>query len=208
MPSRSLLLAALGLLTLPLLPACSRNEITPESLVPPQPVSSSKPAPVPQPSSPPPLQRADEAPLPAPVLLEVANDEQTSIPIGTKCTAGVHCGTKGRVAVRAFFQGFGPHRPSTPCKLARLSPPGPSQHMEIEEPSACVEGGRLYVENRCVMCRIDRRTSIEAEIAELTPQQLSNLQKVVAYTGEPLRTAAAWQVALADAPKKPRSAPN
>lgn len=80
--------------------------------------------------------------------------------------------------------------------------------MEMDEASACMDDGRLYVENRCIMCRMDRRTSIEAEIAELTPQQLSNLQKVIAYTGEPLRTAAAWRVALADAPKKPRSAPN
>ena len=72
----------------------------------------------------------------------------------------------------------------------------------MEEPSACLEGGRLYVETRCIPCRLERWTTVEAEIAELTPQQISNLQKTIAYTGQPLRTASEWQVAITQAHHK------
>ncbi len=193
MPLRFSLVAAVGLLALA--PACSRNEISPETFVPPQPVPSAAPAPTPS------LQKVDDSPLPPPVPLEIAYPNKAAPVLGHPCTGGTQCGTKGRVSLRASARYFEAER-TTPCKLMSLAPAGPPSPPPMEEPSACLEGGRLYVETRCIPCRLQVWTTVEAEIAELTPQQISNLQKTIAYTGQPLRTASAWQVAITQAHHK------
>ncbi len=165
-----------------LVPACSRNDVSPDPVAP----TAEK--------------GEVEGPIPVPDPGNFGFDPSAAVAakIGTACTAGRRCGTKGRVALRAYWAGVERHE-AAPCKPIEL----PSEsHIGMGFGSvssgdyACVGKGRLYFESTCVACRLQSTSVIEAEIAELTPQQLANLQHAVRFEG-PLRSAAAWQSALA-----------
>ncbi len=203
---RSLLVATLGLVVVGL-SGCTRNDtVVAETLVPPstaapsatsQKVQNAPPVVAPEPAPPP---RTD-GPLPPAVPIVVAKDESAAPKLGSACVDASLCGTKNKVSVRAFaFHSFR-MRHDEPCKLVATSP----MAMVVQDaPSACVAGDRLYVETSCMMCRMPQGTVVEANISELTPQQISNLQKVAGFEKRgPLRTAAEWQSAVAEAAKGP-----
>lgn len=182
--------------------ACSRKEpIAAETLVPPNAVPSAPSA------APPPRvadtapQAPDDAPLPPPMPLEIAKDEASAPKIGASCTNGRACGSKGRVALRVFqTRDFVPSaKRDLPCKPEPTSDP---RHIGSgEAASACVADEKLYVELDCIICRMPNRTHVEAAIAELTPQQVSDISKVASLEGKGLRSAAGWQAAIASAAK-------
>jgi len=197
MPPKVFLLVPTGLLVV----ACSHREpIAAETLVPANPPPSA-PVTAPPPEAP----KADDGPLPPAQPLDLAKDEASAPHLGASCGGGSTCGVKSRVSVRAFRDhGFRP-KSDVPCKLVPTAAMGGNTNVNIQElPSACVAGDRLYLELDCVICRMPNRVHVEAEIAELTPQQLSNLQKVAALGVAPLRTRAAWEAAIEDAGKKAR----
>ena len=202
---RSLLVATLGLVVVGL-SACTRNDtVVAETLVPPsnaapsatsQKVQNAPPVVAPEPAPP----RTD-GPLPPAVPIVVAKDESAAPKLGSACVDASLCGTKNKVSVRAFaFHNFR-MRQDEPCKLISTGPIGT---VVQDVPSACVAGDRLYVETSCMICRMPQGTVVEAAISELTPQQLSNLQKVAGFEKRgPLRTAAEWQSAVAEVAKSP-----
>ena len=202
---RSLLVATLGLVVVGL-SACTRNDtVVAETLVPPsnaapsatsQKVQNAPPVVAPEPAPP----RTD-GPLPPAVPIVVAKDESAAPKLGSACVDASLCGTKNKVSVRAFaFHNFR-MRHDEPCKLISTGPIGT---VVQDVPSACVAGDRLYVETSCMICRMPQGTVVEAAISELTPQQLSNLQKVAGFEKRgPLRTAAEWQSAVAEVAKSP-----
>jgi hypothetical protein len=204
---RSLLVATFGLLVVGL-SACTRNDtVVAETLVPPataaplatsQKVQKAPPVVVaPEPTPPP----QNDAPLPPAVPIVVAKSESDAPKLGSACVDASLCGTKNKVSVRSFaFHNFR-MRHDEPCKLVSTSP---TVMVAQDAPSACVAGDRLYVETSCMMCRMPQGTVVEAVISELTPQQISNLQKVAGFEKRgPLRTAAEWQSAVAEVAKGP-----
>jgi hypothetical protein len=204
---RSLLVATLGLVVVGL-SACTRNDtVVAETLVPP---SNAAPSGTSQQKAPPvvvapePAPPHTDGPLPPAVPIVVAKDESSAPKLGSACIDASLCGTKNKVSVRAFaFHNFR-KRPDEPCKLVSTIPIGVVVH---DVPSACVAGDRLYVETSCMMCRMPQGTVVEAAISELTPQQIANLQKVAGFEKHgPLRTAAEWQSAVAEAAKSPEPA--
>lgn len=189
---RTMDLRLLGLCLLSALvaaPGCSRSEISPEVLAPktePRELDDT-PLPVAEPNairevseqSAPPL--GAPCPTPAPVPPEKARSYAEVSP-------GSICGTKGRVALRAY----------TRSKWeANVAPCVPKELFgaKFMQDRACVGNGRLYFDSGCIQCRLPYMSVVEAEIAELTPQQLSNLQYHLRFSGS-LRTASAWQSAL------------
>lgn len=162
-------------------PACSRNDISPDPVAP----TAEK------------GEVEGPIPVPDPGNLGFDTSAEVAAKIGSACTAGRRCGTKGRVALRAYWAGA-ERREAAPCKPVALPSENAagSDHTVLFGDSACVGKGRLYVESTCAACRLQSTSVIEAEIAELTPQQLANVQHALRFQG-PLRSAAAWQSALA-----------
>lgn len=176
--------------------ACTRNDIVvAETLVPPATVSVPE-TPVPKPPSPAPAP-PDDRPLPRAVPIVTAPSEVDAPKLGAPCVDPTLCGTKRRVAVRAYRHSNFRHGVENPCKLHPTT--AGAQVSAQDVPSACVAGERIYLETTCIMCRMPQGTVVEAELAELTPQQVANLQKTAGFDGRTpaLRTASDWQSAIA-----------
>ncbi len=180
--------------------ACTRNDIVvAETLIPPA-TASVPVTPVPKPPSPAPAPPDD--PLPRAVGFAAARSQADAPKLGSPCVDPSLCGTKRRVAVRVYrHSNFRPEA-DAPCKLhPTMDNQVAAQHYL---PSACVAGERLYVGTTCIMCRTPEGTAYEAELAELTPQQIANLQSTAGFEGRtpPLRTASEWRSAIEAASPK------
>lgn len=178
---------------------CTRNDtVVAETLVLPPKASPSATLEVQR--SPPEAPAPKEVPLPAPTPIVLARSEADAPKLGSACVDASLCGTKNTVAIRGYrFQGF-QMRDKEPCKLVATT----KNNMNVEHDSAraCIAGDRVIVETDCVMCRISQGTHVEALVAELTPQQLSNVQHMAGLgVGKPLLTTSEWQSALALAAK-------
>jgi hypothetical protein len=144
-----------------------------------------------------------EAPAPGPP--EFVRRQDDSPAIGAACTDPRLCGTKNRVALRAYaHHGELRLRPGA-CSTVEVAP---RAKPSIEEGSvfACAEGDRLLVDTTSYMTRMPSGRSVEAAISELTPQQLTFAQAFAGLESEPpLKTTEDWKRALSKVARaKPR----
>lgn len=146
-----------------------------------------------------------EAPAPDPGPPVVASREADSPAIGATCTDPRVCGTKQRVALRAYAHHGEPRLREGACTPVAVSP--------NENPSfvavgvfACAEGDRLLIDTTSYVTRLPSGKSVEAVISELTPKQLAFAQAFVGLEGEPpLKSTSDWKRALSRiARAKPR----
>ena len=155
-------------------------------------------APLPAPSATPPTRRRPGNDAPPP---------REALEVGAPCPAVVPapadgrpapfdpCGTKGRVSVRwnAYSAAL-----VAPCKMigvGRTKEPSPTGYVA----SACVQDGKLWAANVCVMCRMaNAGWSATGLIAEMTREQALACQERLGLPAkEPLLTAEAWTKAIA-----------
>lgn len=137
-------------------------------------------------------------PLPRHPAGELAVDEGGPMPaLGGACGDARSCGKSGKLAVARMSYHGGRPPPATPCKLAATADP---QRSAGNAPMACVEGGKVYVANVCIFCRITSEQRLVGAIDDMTPTQLAEAQKLAALPAEPLlATADAWSRAIAAA---------
>ncbi len=179
---------------------CTKNETVTAEVIPPP-----KAAPDAGEVAPPPTATAT-AKLPPPTTpdepIVVARQEADAPALGAACSSGPTCGTKGKVAVRAFARrevfvpdGKKPCKPIATNDMRRIG--------DGNALSSCVVEGRVYTEANCIICRIQNITVVEAVVAELTPAQLDFVQKRAGLDGAGrLATADAWERAIKDAHAK------
>lgn len=138
--------------------------------------------------------KGGDAPSATSTLHVVLSAEQAG-KLGSPCTDASTCGTQNRIALRAYGQMRFAGVDSAPCALQTTATQQDSS--PPQEVSACVAGGVLYAESRCVMCRMPQAALLEAVIAELTPQQIAEVRRFVGLRGDAtLRDAAEWQHAI------------
>ncbi len=197
MRSASLLLLALALV------GCTRNETVVADMSPPtrrsaEPPPSATAAPAPTPS-----ETAPEPQTPPPPIV-VARRAEDAPALGAACADAATCGTKKRVALRAYRDMTpGIAKPDVPCKPVATTKPT----VMPEAPSACVSGDRLYVASVCFVCRMPSSTRAEALVSELTPAQREFTQKLAGLAGAgTLSTPEAWSKAIAEAHASAKSA--
>ncbi len=177
------------------LAACSRPEpITVE--LPRPPVSTARPEIVQAPAPPPSAKPAEPV---APTAFPLDSLQSNAPKLGAACgeSQRAFCGQSGRIAVTGYRFEHHRFREDLPCKP--LGTTRTSLTVEREIASACVAGDRLYVETTCIVCRISSGTVVEGLVSEMTHGQLEFVQRHAGLRGAPLRTAAAWERAIADA---------
>lgn len=183
--------------------ACSKPEgVVAETLVPPPPRGPSKLEVQDPPPHAPQAPVRDDAPLPPPAPIPIAQNASAAPALGSACGAeAALCGTRGRVSVRAYrTHGFNPSA-DLPCKPVSTSDGKLGASPEM--PSACATDDKVIVDTSCIMCRMPQGTVVEAVISELTPQQVSSLVKVAGLApGAAPRAAADWKTAISDAHKR------
>ena len=126
----------------------------------------------------------------------VASREADSPALGAACTDPRVCGTKNRVALRAYAHHGEPRVREGACTPVDVAPK--------ENPSfvatgvfACAEGDRLIVDTTSYVTRLPSGRSVEAVISELTPKQLAFAQSFVGLESQPpLKSTAEWKRAL------------
>lgn len=137
-----------------------------------------------------------EAPVPDPGPPVVASREADSPALGAACTDPRLCGTKNRVALRAYAHHGEPRireRACTPVDVA----PRENPTFVATGVFACAEGDRLIVDTTSYVTRLPSGRSVEAVISELTPKQLAFAQSFVGLDSEPpLKSTAEWKRAL------------
>jgi len=191
-------LVALGLV------GCTRNETVVADMSPPprrtaEPPPSATAAPAPTPP-----ETAPEPQTPPPPIV-IARRPEDAPQLGAACADASTCGTKKRVALRAYRDMTpGLAKGDLPCKPVGTTKPT----VMPEAASACVSGDRLYVMSVCVVCRMPSNTRAEAIVSELTPPQREFAQKLAGLsTAGTLASADAWSKAIADAHTTAKVAP-
>jgi hypothetical protein len=181
-----------SLLVLALLAGCTRTE-TVVAEVTPAPTSSARPPPTVEPT-------------PDPVTPEAivfARSSEEAPPLGAACPSASICGSRNRVALRAFEdRRFSGVRDPAPCTRVDLS--GESMGPQVK--SACVAGDRFFFQASCVMCRMPYASIIEGVVSEMTPSQRAFVQKLTSLEVASLTTADAWDRAIREAAqRKPKN---
>jgi hypothetical protein len=182
--------------------ACTKNETVTAEVLPPPRVApdAGEVAPPPPTTTATATATAKSPPREEPIV--IAPREADALPLGAPCSSGPTCGTKGKVAVRAFARRevFVPDA-KKPCKPIAMT--DMKRIADGYAMSACVAGEQVYAEANCIMCRIQNMTVVEAQVAELTPAQLDFVQKQTGLAGAGrLATIDAWDRAIKDAHSK------
>ena len=164
----------------------------------------------PPPSAAPPLvqQKAAptaEPPAPDPGPPVVASREADSPALGAACTDPRLCGTKKRVALRAYAHHGEPRLREGACSPVDVAPKESPNFVAVGV-FACAEGDRLLVDTTSYVTRMPSGRSVEAVISELTPQQLAFAQAFVGLESQPpLKSTDEWKRALSKVARaKPR----
>ncbi len=164
----------------------------------------------PPPSAVPPLVQQNavptaEAPAPDPGPPVVASREAESPALGAACSDPRLCGTKNRVALRAYSHHGEPRIREAACTLVDVAPKENPSFVAVGV-FACAEGDRLLVDTTSYVTRLPSGRSVEAVISELTPQQLAFAQAFVGLESQPpLKSTDDWKRALSKVARaKPR----
>jgi hypothetical protein len=155
----------------------------------------------PPPSATPPLVQQNavptaEPPAPDPGPPVLASREADSPAIGAACTDLRVCGTKKRVALRAYAHHGEPRLREGACTPVGVSPNESPSFVAVGV-FACAEGDRLLIDTTSYVTRLPSGKSVEAVISELTPKQLAFAQAFVGLENEPpLKSTSDWKRAL------------
>lgn len=135
--------------------------------------------------------------LPAtPARITPAARPEDAPALGAACKDPETCGTRSRVAVRAYDV-HGRASPPAGCELRTLRARGEARMGAGSGDllRACVVGDRLVVRSECVICRLQRESILEVLVDEATGPQLAYARAFAHLPGE-LTTLDAWRSAI------------